>query len=230
MKKQKTLIGSQFPFYLDNSCLGDSYYHYQIVSPSMLADLTPLFTLKKVSEKTGKYHYSASIKSWNHADIISTLLKSKKDIKTNSVNFIEKLLSKKEGTFFEKKLSGINVYENNNDFPLIELDNSALVTRTLIVDLRDMLRWRNYKFSPGNYIDILISLDKFLVTKVEGEGEAIWLKPEAVYSTEDVDMRTPIEVDLNTLHYPKGKFEGKVRVSELNRAIKAAEWKSFDLN
>jgi hypothetical protein len=139
-------------------------------------------------------------------------------------------LSRKEGSFFEKKLSNIKVYENDNDFPLIELDNLSLATRILIVDLRDMLRWRNYKFTPGNCIDILISSDKFLVAKIEGEGEVIWLKPEAVYSTEDVNMRTPIEMDLSTLHYPKGKFEGKVRVSDLNRAIRAAEWKSFDIN
>lgn len=230
MKKQKTLIGNQFPFYLDNSNLGNSYYHYQVVSPSMLADYTPLFTLKKVGEKTEKYHYSADAKSWNHADIISTLLKSRKNIKTNSVNFVEKLLSRKEGGFFEKNLNNVNVYENDNNFPLVELDNLALATRTLVVDLRDMLRWRNYKFIPGNCIDILISPDKFLVAKIEGEGETIWLKPNAVYSTDDVNMKTPIEMDLSTLHYPKGKFEGKVRVSDLNRAIRAAEWKSFDIN
>ena len=54
-----TLIGSVYPFYLDNVNFS-AYYMYRVVSPKLDENLTPLLTFEKIGEKTRMNDFSAT--------------------------------------------------------------------------------------------------------------------------------------------------------------------------
>lgn len=213
-----SMIGNCYPFFLSNFNLSDSYYLYRIYSPSLSPDLIPYLSLEKINEKTKNEPHEKG------ADIISVCLGGKKASSSKARDFVFSLVKKENPTAVE---------ENNNDFPLIEMIGSNVLQKTLIINLRDALRWRVYRFIPDRYIDVLWTPTKFLVFKIKGTKtetgeEALYLEPVAMYNNMDVNLSNPLNIDLSKLDTPKEIFSGKSKASDLNRYLKKLEWGSFD--
>ena len=209
-----SLIGNCYPFFLSNYNLSDSsYYLYRIISPSLSPDCIPYISLEKVSEKTKNEPHEKGV------DIISVCV-GKKVNGSKAGEFVQSLLKREEVS---------NVVENNTKFPLIEMINSNSPQKILIVGLRDILRWKIYRFLPGRFIDVLWTPTKFVVFKIIAvDQEAIGIEPVAVYNNNDVTLSNPLNVDLTKIDYPKEKFSGKSKASDLNRTLKRIEWGSFE--
>lgn len=225
-KLTNTMIGNVYPFFLNNQAL-KTYYLYQIVSPGALSDYTPLLTFQKICERTGDKDFSAVERKdycMYGADIIATLLKSRKNIKAEAVKYLsEQILARGDGSWQP------TLYENDVNFPVFEMDWNNSVAKALIIGLRDALRWQQYRFAPGNKIDLLLTPTKFGVFEIKGDKEAIWLEPVGVFHNSDVEMKNPIAgVNMQELDWPKGKYVGATRASALNRVLRQTEWKSFD--
>lgn len=231
-KLNGTLIGNMYPFFLNNSDLKNSaFYLYQLVSPgvdlgSCRNEVIPLLTFMKVGERTGPKDFSANEKGLNHADIISTLRRSKKNVDEESRNFLlEEILSRRD------EVSSIQIRPNGYDFPIFNLDTRNYnnnTTKSIIVGLRDSLRWKQYRFTPGSYIDLLVTPTKFGVFEIAGTKEDIHLNLISVHKTSDITLSNPLKVNSEDVNYPKDIFSGKMKASDLNRALRNAEWKSFD--
>ena len=208
-----TFIGYQYPFFLGNTRLSDSYYLYQITTPALNSDLVPYLSMTKISEKTKSEPYGKG------SDIISVCTGLKKNIEEVSVKYL-KAVTKKEDT---------EVVGNGKEFPWVTMTLGNNLQKTIIVNLRDALRWRNYKFTPGHYVDLLWTSKDFLVFKICGDGkDSIWLEPEAAYRNSDVEMERQVTVDWTRINYPKEKFTGFAKASDLNRTLKRLEWSSFE--
>ena len=221
MKDANTLIGKYFPFFTNNTAIGSSFYLYQVTSPGLDDKLKPTLTLTKVGEKTGKDDFQANEEtlSMNSGDIIRLLMR--KNRKSLSDYVKKDLISAST-----KKILGdnepINVKENGSDFPIFSMDSGDLISRSIIINLRDSLRWNVYKFFDGKYVDILQNDNKFTIFKIHDDGESLWLEPVNTYNVLDVNLERPINFHP---YYPTDKFSGKLRNSELNRAIRAQEWR-----
>lgn len=227
-KLHNTMIGNVYPFFLNNQDLKSSYYLYQVVSPSYLSDNTPLISFAKVCEKTTPRDFSAVEKkglSMYSCDILATLIKSRKNIKETAIQYLTESILGRSG---ESNESCPTLYENGFDFPMFELDWNNSTTKAILIGLRDALRWSQYRFAIDTEIDLLLTPTKFGVFKIKGEGDVIWLDLQGVYNNSDVGLQDPLDVDLSTIDYPKGKFSGKSRASEMNRTLRQFEWKSFD--
>lgn len=198
------LIGKVYPFFLDNNKLS-SYYLYQIVSPKLSSDLIPFFTITKISERTEKGEPYGS-----DDNIISVINQNKKMSANDNRAFVEDLL-KKDVPYVEP---------NEKNFPLIELESGINLQKSLIVSLRDLLRWNKYKFAEGKKIDVLVAPDKFLICNIRTNNDTIWLEPENLYSVMDPNMSNPLDLSINKVSVSSitKKFSGKNRISELNRA------------
>ena len=99
----------------------------------------------------------------------------------------------------------------------------------LLVNLRDTLRWKNYRFYPNRFIDILWTPTEFVVFKICGDKDYMWLEPSAAYKNTDVMLQEPLNVDLSTIDCSLYKWEkSSIKASDLNRLIKKLEWLSFD--
>lgn len=206
------LLGYKYPFFLNNADLTSSHYLYEIYSPKLNEDYIPFISLKKISEKTKNEPYGQD------SDILSVCLGSKKDIEETGVKFLEGLFKREE----------YDVRENGKDFPLITMPkDSNSAQKSTIIGLRDALRWKSYKFAAGRYVDILITQKNFAVFEIKGDKESIWLEPVAAYNNTDLNLEKPINIDWSRVDYPKQKFTGTVKASEMNRAIKRIEWDSF---
>lgn len=224
--KNSSLISNVYPFFLNNTDL-KSYYLYKVVSPEYLSDLTPLLSLHKISERTRKGDFAATKTDMRHGDLLATIMKSRRVQNKNMAEFLEKeIANSSKGK--EDKVGQSTVYPNGDSFPLFDMDSTGLLTKLILINLRDSIRWTQYKFSAGNYIDIMLTEDTYGVFKIEEENKALYLVPEGVYNNYDTERLNPLEVDLGTLDYPKDKFTGEKRASDMNRAIRQAEWKSFD--
>ena len=176
-KMYGTLIGNVYPFFLDNTSM-KSYYLYQVVTPEMLSDYTPLLTFRKISERTKPTEFSANEKSMNHCDIIATLMHSRKGINKKAIEFLDKeILTRPD----DKKKSNATFYENGYDFPLFEMDNFSNTTKALIIGLRDSLRWNQYRFQPGSYMDIMLTGTKFGLFEIKGDKDSIWRETKGIY-------------------------------------------------
>lgn len=208
-----SMIGNYYPFFLSNQELGDTHYMYEIVSPGLNNSCIPYISLKKVSEKTKSEPYGRDM------DILSICIGNKKNIENTSVEFLNELLKKEEPVI---KSAG------NKNFPLIEMVNGNNLQKSIIVSLRDSLRWKLYKFMPGRYIDVLWTPTQFVVFKLVGDGDNISLTPVNAYNNLDISMVNPLKVDLSNLDYPKDVWSGKNRASDINRVIKKLEWESFN--
>ena len=214
-------LGKGYPFYLNNRNLKESYYYYVLCSPKLSEDLVPMLSLIKTDEKTVS-------EPWGHgSDILSVCLGSKKDISVNGCNLVSDILANITNKNYK-------VYKNGREFPLIEMTgDEQRVMKALIIGLRDALRWKTYKFQPGRQVDILWTEDEFVVFDICGNDDEIWLKPSNVYKISDVSMKNPLPelLSLSSIEdfYPREKFKRiPQKISELNRAIKAVEWTSFN--
>lgn len=207
-----TLIGHQYPFFLSNTKLSDSYYLYQVTTPTLSPDLVPYISLTKISEKTKT---DASGKT---SDILSVCMGNKKSSQGTKAEFLKTLIRNEE----------LVIVEEGKEFPWIEMMLGNNMQKSLIVCLRDSLRWKNYKFTPNHYVDLLWTSKDYLVFKIMGDGNSIWIEPVSAYRNTDVEMKNPISVDWSRINYPKEHFTGFAKASDLNRALKRLEWNSFD--
>jgi len=218
MKKAGTfnLLGRYYPFFLDNTDLFDApHYLYQIYSPGLDAELDPYFSITKVSEKT-----TEGMPTGTDLDLLKYT--SKRDVtESSAINFI-KFLMKREKLEFE-------VVENGkNKFPKLEILETPIVQKALIVDLRDYARWRNYKFIPGRFIDILWTTGEFLVCEFCEDEKDIWLEPRSLHKVTDTALNNPLKVDVSNIDFNVEKWHKSEKVAfDISRVIRAIEWGSF---
>lgn len=209
-----SMIGNVYPFYLSNQTLQDSYYLYRIYSPKLSPNCIPYFSLEKISEKTKNEPYG-------HGSDVISVLTGKKKIEGKSVKFLIENYLKKENPVIDK---------NGLEFPLIEMENGNNLQKSVIIGLRDSIRWKFYKFNEGRFVDVLWTPSQFILFTVKEDStkDSIWLEPVGVYNNMDVNMENPIEVDLSKIDYTKTIFSGKNKASDLNRVLKKMEWESFN--
>lgn len=211
---ENCMLGMGYPFFLNNSRLKDSYYYYEIYSPGLAEDLTPYLSLIKTGEKT------ISEPKEHGSDILAICIGSKKDIVNTGKQFVENIFMNRDTV----------VEENGREFPLFEMREGNDLQKALIIGLRDSLRWKLYRFQAGRQLDLLYSPSEYVVFNICGDEDdtQIWFEPVAVYKLGDMEQRNPLKVDLTKLEYPREHFEKKAgKVSEINRMLKALEWKSF---
>lgn len=220
MKKyciKNSLVGNYYPMYLNNINLGHSAYLYQITTPGLSEKLVPLISINKVGEITSEGDYSATENNMMSSDILATLIHSRDDIETKGMEYLSGLFKKDDPVLY---------FRGKEDFPAIEMGMDNNMQKSIIVNLRDELRWRCYRFYAGRYVDILWSPTQFAVFKICGNREEIWLEPVAVYENTDLGLHNPKEFVDNS--WQTEKFSGKTKTSDLNRYIKRLEWAAFD--
>jgi hypothetical protein len=212
-------LGNYYPFFLNNYSLTDQHYLYQLYSPGMSEDFNPYISMIKVSEKT---HYGNPGKE---TDILKACI-SKSQEGENKLTILEFLedIFKKDGIVV--KTGG------SKKFPLIELKEgpeheSLEIPRTLIVNLKDSLRWKFYRFYSGRYLDILWTPTEFALYKIESDNENIWLEPQGLYDNRDVMLQDPLKVPYYKLQTYKWS-KNSIKATDLNRFVKKLEWNAFD--
>ena len=57
--------------------------------------------------------------------------------------------------------------------------------------------------------------------------QELWIEPVGLYSNLDPGMKNPFSIDLNSVDYPKEKWNVGDK-SEINRVLKKLEWESFN--
>lgn len=214
-----TLLNNIYPFFLENIKFGQAFYLYQVVSPKMTEDFTPLVSFKKVGERTRKNDpsYNNEKGKFNDLDILTILTRSK--ARKNTTSYLNEDIINRDKDARKKEVKLYDMGEG--EFPAYELSN--LTTKATIVGIRDNLRWQFYKFQPGKLVDILLTPTEFGIFEIKGDGKELWLEQKAVYSTNDPGMINPLEYKTSSI--TNHKFRGN---SELNKAIRAREWKAFD--
>lgn len=208
------MLGVGYPFFLNNSNLKSSYYYYEIYSPGLSDGLTPYLSLQKTNERI------VSEPHGHGSDILAMCLGTKKDITTAGTALVEDILSNRDTTVIEK----------GREFPWFEMTEGSDLQKALIIGLRDALRWKLYRFQSGRQLDLLYSQTEYVVFNIWGDDgdNYFWFEPVGVYKLNDVEQKNPLNVKLHNLEYPKGNFERKPgKISEINRMLKALEWKSF---
>lgn len=220
-----TMIGRDYTFFLSNESLGESYYSYQFFSPGLSEYGIPTFSLTKITERFNKLNWGTNNKeeavpfpSGNDGDILQFLLGPKK-YKKQYTDYLKTIL----------KREGLSIYHNGKGFPHVEMvfGEKNSLQKSVIIHLRDSLRWKVYRFLPGLKIDLLYSPTEFVVFEFkETADHELYVEPVAAYKNFDVEMKKPIKVDLNNLAYPKGTWS-KDKFSDMNRVFKSFEWESF---
>ena len=208
------MLGTGYPFFLNNSNLKSSYYYYEIYSPGLTSELTPYLSLIKTNERI------VSEPHGHGSDILAMCLGTKKDIITAGTSLVEDILSNRDTTVVEK----------GREFPWFEMTEGSDLQKALIIGLRDALRWRLYRFQSGRQLDLLYTPTEYVVFDIWGDDgdENFWFEPVGVYKLDDVEQKNPLKVDLQKLEYPRDHFERKPgKISEINRMLKTLEWKSF---
>jgi hypothetical protein len=215
-----SLLGNYYPMFLNNQGLGTSVYLYQITSPGLSKKCIPLVSLEKISEITKSSDFSATEKNMRSIDVMSTILDhSRENIEEKSKVYLEGFLRKENPVIYGR---------GPELFPALEMGSDNNIQKSIIVNLRDDLRWKCYHFYPGRYIDVLLDLNHFIVYKLEGdkEGESITMVPDAVYNNLDICLSNPMPVPESCSSIT---FNGRTKNSDMNRAIKRLEWQSFDM-
>ena len=218
-----SLLGNVYPFFLSNNNLttDPSYYLYQVVTPGLSEDLIPYVSLHKVSEKTKT---GSPKEPFGHGDIdiINAALGGKGKGGDKAIQYIK--------SFFYKNEPIIDHPEKPTDFPLIEMENGNSIQKTLIIRLREALRWNNYNLLPGHYVDVLWGKNIFMIFKLEGTKTEVWLSPVSLYSNLDPGQKNPLSIDLEKINYPKDHWkldEKSNKIPALTQAIKKLELASF---
>lgn len=211
-----SMIGNVYPFFLSNLTPNDSYYLYRIYSPKLSDNYIPYISLEKISEKVKNEPYG-------HGSDIFSILLGKKKIESKSLNYLEELLKKENPV----------IKGNELEFPFIEMENGNNLQKSIIIGLRDSIRWKLYKFTTGRFIDVLWTPSKFVLFEIKGDKkdnpETIWIEPVGIYSNDDVNLENPIEsINLESIDYPRMTWSGKNKASDLNRILKKLEWESFN--
>ena len=226
MKSNLLKLGNVYPFFLNNTDLG-SYYLYQLVSPGVDKHIDPMLTLKKIAEKTVGNDFHASEKNMFDTDLLSTILRSKKGVCKKGVKFIVQGLTSnlKDGKMYRERIDeGENLVMETNGFPWFAMDPD--IERSVIINLRDSLRWSRYKFRPGSYVDILTKPQEFVMCKIIGDDKKIQLKPMSTYECGDIELKNPMPVNPK-LDLPLSVYEGEKKESRLNQDIRSCEWRGL---
>lgn len=211
------LLGRKYPFFMSNGVeLSEKFYVYSVYSPGVDENLNPYVSLTKISEKS-EFNLSGKGKD---TDIISTIMYPKK-----VENFVEYAtdLMKREGYAFDKP-------DTTTDFPKLKTEgNSNYCVKSMIVNLRNNLRYSNYRLYPGKKVDILWGPDTFVVCKIVEDENSIWLEPENMYKNVDAAMIHPLEHKLTAedINIKVDKSQPKIPATLLY-SIKSLEKMSFD--
>lgn len=211
-----SMIGNYYPFFLSNEHLNDSYYLYRLISPSLNPECIPYLSLEKISEKTKNKQPNG-----NNIDVLSICLGNRKNLSERAAEMVSNIIKRNE------KVDVVVDKNKDGEFPLIEMEQTNNIQKALIIGLRDALRWKLYKFLPGNYIDVLWTPTKFIVFEIKGSEDNLWIEPVGMYNNSDMNLTNPIKIDLSKIEYPTTKVSGKNKASDLNRMIKTLEWSSF---
>ena len=217
IQSQNNCLGNYYPFFLNNYSLTDQHYLYQLYSPGINKDFNPYLSMTKVSEKT---HYGNPGKE---IDILKVCIgKTTEENKMTPLEYLEDIFGKGK----------LEIVMCGKKFPYIEIKEtpegeSLDIPRNLIINLRDSLRWKNYRFYPGRYIDILWSPTEFVLYKIEADNENIWIEPQGMYENRDVMLQDPIQPKNYKLQTYKWKKEN-LKATDLNRFIRKLEWGAFD--
>lgn len=211
------MLGMTYPFFLNNGNLNVAHYLYQIVSPGLSPDGIPQITLDKISEKT------KNDPSESTSDILTVCIGHKAS-DDEMVNYLEGIFKRSYPAVFA------DVYGNDGEFPLIDMEEGLGIQKNLIVGLRDSLRWKNYRFYGGRYIDVLWTPTEFIVFKICDDEKYLWLEPVSVHKNSDISLTNPLDVDFSKVEgLPVMRYTKEAdKISKLNRFIKTLEWASFD--
>ena len=221
-----TMLGKEYPFFLSNESFGEMYYLYQIYSPGLCDDLVPTFSLTKTNEKVDKspaWGVDANnepllLPNGKDSDILLYLIGPKKGKKQYS-SFLKTMLRKE----------GVEIFSDKNGFPNLKMvtgDRNSL-QKTVIIYLRDALRWKSYSFKAGKKIELLYSPTEFIVFEFkENEDQELYVEPIAAFKNYDVEMRNPLKVDFSKITCPVGSWS-KEKFSDMNKTFKLYEWESF---
>lgn len=212
-----SMLGNRYPFFLNNEDLSKSHYLYELVSPGLSEDLVPYVSLTKVSERTVKdeHPYGSDL------DLVSHITGNKRVSEGLAAKVFTEVLKWEDGVVVTKGSHG--------KLPSVEMINDSVIQKSLVINLRDMLRWKTYKFSPGQFVDILVSGSHFLVAEFKGDSEVLWLSPVGIYNNSDVSLQTPLKINISErVKEPleelfKARFAGPTKASEINKAIKKVE-------
>lgn len=223
MIKHSVMLGLKVPFFLSNT--GElNYYLYEVYSPGLDKELDPYFSLTKITEKTGKGVFNGK-----DSDILSYVSGSKENIKPGfAVSIVEDIFNRFDMRE-EKEVHNIEKWRTRDSFPWISVEPGNILQRRLVVGLRDKFRWKYYKLTPGNTIDLLWDKNHYLVVPIEGDEDSIYLgSPTAMYKMEDLDRKNPLPVPGNAKDLlPKGKWSGPNKASSINWALKRFEIESL---
>jgi hypothetical protein len=206
-------IGRRYTFYLSNYNLpNDSFFHYQIYSPGLTYDFDPVFSLKKLGERT-KVGQSFD----QERDILSFVLGGKENIDQRGIEWLKGAIRNDD----------VQIQNEGSKFPRIQMSSDRGVQKNVICSLRDSIRRKNYRFFPGRKVDILWTPDEFVVFEFKGDDRMTWLEPVGVYKTTDYLMIEPLPVDLGIINCESLKWE-KGKIMEIGQTIRRLEWNSFD--
>lgn len=219
-----TMMGKCYPFFLGNSVLGKCYYLYEIYSPCLNSKGNPTFSLSKISERIEDVP-ELGIPGYligKNSDIISYVSNTKKVKKT----FLEYL----KGIYRNDEVV-VEEYRGKTGFPITELnlsDEGNTLQKQAIINLRDSVRWKSYKFAVGKKVDLLYTLGEYVVYEfIAGDNNTLSLKPIAMYKNSDVEMKKPLKVDLSRVNVPRGNNWSADKFSDINVSLKLFEWESF---
>lgn len=212
-------LGNYYPFFLNNYNLTDQHYLYQIYSPGLSENLNPYISMIKVSEKT----YYGTI--GKETDILKLCIdRPKKDEpKQTPLEYLENMFKDK----------GVSVVKGNNKaFPMIELietkeHESLEIPKTLVINLRDTMRWKFYRFYQDRFVDILWTPKEFALFQIKLDDEFLYLEPKGLYDNRDVLMQDPIKLPNYRFHSYKWPKDS-VKATDLNRFVRKLEWYAFD--
>ena len=213
-------LGNYYPFFFNNYNLTDQHYLYQLYSPGLSENMNPYLSMTKVSEKTIYGIYG------KETDILKACIEKPKEgeQKQTSIEYLESL--------FGKNLGIIVKPGNNKRFPMIEIKEtpeheSLEIPRTLIVSLRDSLRWKFYRFYKDRFVDILWTPTEFALFQIKIDDENLVLEPKGLYENRDVMMESPLDLGnykIQSYKWPKDS----IKATDLNRFIRKLEWCAFD--
>lgn len=222
-----SLIGRRFTFFLSNFNFKNKrdYFLYEVYSPKLNEQCEPLVSLKKISE-----NWYEKTEQKNSVDLIDKL-NSRKPINDKS-KWLQHIIS----NGYMEDYDYVSPSDNSeNTMPYINLaaaeaDDIYNVQVKLICELRDNLRWNNYRFREGDKVDVLVSPAKVALYTIKDEGDKISVVFDNIYSTEDVNLATPLKSKndaASKLFSGKSwKKDGK-GISEFNKFIKDLEYKAL---
>lgn len=210
-----SILGRYYPFFLNNADLKDTHYLYQLYSPKVDEEFTPYVTLTKVSEKPGPKFPSGS-----DLDILKVCTNKDKLTEKEGMDFLTGVVRRDWGNITYTSGSGM--------LPMVEWSDNQTNQRLLITTLRDCLRWRNYKFTSGRYVDLLWTRDEFTVFEIEENETHFWLKPlNVLYKNTDTNLSNPIQYNVSENGFVHNKWEKPYRGGELSKHLRNLEWTSF---